>query len=123
MLSDNDWEMRIEDIIESIEKIRRYTTGLTEATFTADDRTVDAAIRNLEIIGEAARYVPATVSQRHPQVPWSKMRGMRNVLIHGYREVSLSIVWRTIVDDLPPLVPMLRELLRRERGGDADGGV
>lgn len=78
---------------------------MTVEEFRADDKTVDAAVRNLGIIGEAARHVPPDVQERNPQLPWSQMRGMRNVVIHEYSSVSARIIWRTLTENLPPLPP------------------
>lgn len=94
-MSPRSWILRIEDILEAIAKIEQYTEGITFETFTTDDRTIDAVIRNLEIIGEAARHLPNEVADRYPQVPWNDMRGMRNILIHEYFGVSLPIIWHT----------------------------
>ncbi len=82
--------------------------------FREDEKTVDAVIRNLGIIGEAARHVPPHVQERHPRIPWAQMRGMRNIVIHEYSEVSLPVIWDTITQDLPPLAPMLEDILERE---------
>lgn len=79
--------------------------------FAADRKTIDAVVRKVEIIGEAAGYIPLEVQQRYPAIPWRQMRGMRNVLIHRYDEVSLPILWQTITRNLPPLVPRLRAIL------------
>lgn len=108
------WKLRIEDILGCIAKIQRYTEDLTFETFSSDDKTVDAVLRNFEIIGEAARYVPPEITQRYDSVPWNKLRGMCNVLMHEYFGVGLPIVWQTTVDDLPPLVPLLQAILERE---------
>jgi len=72
---------------------------------------VDAVVRNIEIIGEAAGYVPEGIQSRHPEIPWARRRGMRNVLIHRYHDVSLPILWQTITLNLPPLVPLLRAII------------
>lgn len=109
-----DWRVRIDDILEAIDRIRRYTRGLDEAAFCADDRTVDAVVRNLEIIGEAAKKVPADVARRHSSIPWNRMAEVRNVLVHEYHSVDPAIVWSTIHHDLPPLVGPLREMQREE---------
>lgn len=110
-LPPKEWTLRIEDILEAIERIEVYTAGLTFESFTADRKTVDAVVRNIEIIGEAAGYVPEEIQCRYPTIPWSRMRGMRNVLIHRYDEVSLPILWQTIRRNLPPLVSPLRAIL------------
>jgi len=106
-----DWKMRLEDILEAIAKIDRYTAGMDYDSFRADDKTIDAVVRNLEIIGEAARHVPDSVQSQQPDIPWARMRNFRNILIHEYSGVSIPIVWQTIRDDLPPLVPRLRKAL------------
>ena len=110
--------LRVQDILEAISRIQRYTAGMSLETFSADDKTIDAVIRNFIIIGEAAGQVGAGLQDRYPAVPWAIMRGMRNTLTHVYFGVSMSIVWQTIADDLPPLDPLLRDLLDRERSPD-----
>ncbi len=110
-LPPREWTLRIEDILEAIERIEAYTAGLTFESFAADRKTVDAVVRNIEIIGEAAGFVPDEIQRRNPGIPWSRMRGMRNVLIHRYDEVSLPILWQTIRRNLPPLVSPLRAIL------------
>jgi len=103
--------MRVQDILEAIAKIQRYTAGMDYDTFQADEKTVDAVVRNFQIIGEAAQYIPAEVEARWPQLPWADMRDMRNVVIHEYFGVSRAILWQTIVDDLPPLPALLQQIL------------
>lgn len=110
-MHDRDWRLRLEDILEAVAKMERYTTGMDFEAFKGDERTVDAVAWNFQVIGEAARYVPEEVQERHPEVPWDKMRGMRNLLVHAYWTISMSIMWQTSKDDLPPLVPLLRAIL------------
>jgi uncharacterized protein with HEPN domain len=109
-----DWQLRIEDILGSIAKIERYTLGMTAESFAANQMTIAAVARNIGIIGEAARHIPATVEARYPEIPWVKMRGMRNIVIHDYPGVDVGIVWDTVGNGLPPLVPVLREILEQE---------
>ena len=106
-----EWRLRIEDIIEAIEKIRAYTAEMSLEAFGADSKAVDAVIRNVEIIGEASRHLPRDICARFPKIPWDEMRGIRNVLIHEYFGVDLAILWETIKRDLPPLLPHLRRIL------------
>ena len=110
-MSPRDWMLRIEDILQAIDRITEYTRGMTWDTFRADRRTIDAVIRNIEVIGEASRHVPEHIVTRYAHIPWAEMRGMRNVLIHEYFLVSLSILWRTATHNLPPLVPELQRIL------------
>jgi uncharacterized protein with HEPN domain len=111
MSVEKKWAFRIEHILEAIAKIQRYTQGMTEESFSADERTVDAVIRNFQVIGEATRYVPKAVQTRYREIPWSLMQGMRHVLVHGYNVVKLDVVWRTIQESLPPLIKPLQNIL------------
>ncbi len=95
------WQLRIEDILEAIRTVRGYVAARDEASFREDRRTVDAVLRNLEIIGEAARHVPVDVQESHPEIPRADMADMRNVLVHEYFGVDLGLVWRTATEDLP----------------------
>jgi uncharacterized protein with HEPN domain len=103
--------MRIEDILTCIEKILTYTRDITYEQFYADDKTVDAVIRNFEIIGEAAGHIPLEIQEKYPELAWLEMRGMRNIMAHEYFGVSLPIIWRAIERDLLPLADGLNKLL------------
>ena len=106
---------RVSDILDAIDKIARYTADHTRKTFEVDDKTVDAVVRNITIIGEASTHMPEEVEARVPGVPWSEMRGMRNIVVHEYFGVDFDILWETVQHDLPPLVWPLQELLDGER--------
>lgn len=112
MSVERKWAFRIEHILAAIAKIQRYTQGMTEESFAADERTVDAVIRNFQVIGEAARHVPQDVQTRYQEIPWSLMQGMRHVLVHDYDAVKLEVVWRTIQEKLPPLIAPLQNVLK-----------
>ena len=111
-----DWQFRIQDILECISRIDSYTTGMTYPAFRDNQLVIDAVVRNLEVIGEAANHVPAEVQLRFPDLPWAEMRGIRNLLIHEYFGVSVEIVWKTVRENLPSIVPGLQELLTENRG-------
>ena len=93
-------------MLEAISRCRRYISPGTEEDFLRDEKTQDAVVRNIEVIGEAARNVeradPAFAAA-HPGIPWAVIYGMRNRLTHGYFEVDLHLVWRTVLTDLPVL--------------------
>ena len=91
------------DIRDSAEKINRYTREMTYEEFVDDPKTVDAVLRNFEVIGEAAKNVPDDIRQEYDDVPWAEMAGMRDKLIHGYATVELQIVWATIQEEVPGL--------------------
>jgi len=106
-----DWRFRIQDILASIAKIQEYTTGITYKDFLEDPKTQDAVIRNFITIGEAANHVPDDITRRFPDIPWDKMRDMRNVVVHEYFGISLLTIWKTAESDLPPLIEPLRQIL------------
>lgn len=109
-----NWKMRITDILECISRIQRYTQGMGFDEFETDDKTIDSVLRNLEIIGEASRHVPQEIKSQYTDLPWAEMNTMRNIVIHEYHGVNLNIIWQTITNDLPPLVPRLKEILEAE---------
>ena len=111
MSPERSWSMRVEDILACIQKIKAYTQGLTYEQFSADEKTVDAVIRNLEIIGEAAGFIPLEIQERYPELAWLEMRGMGNIMAHEYFGVSLPIIRRAIERDLLPLAEGLNKLL------------
>jgi uncharacterized protein with HEPN domain len=107
-LPPREWRLRVADILEAVARIERYVEGLTFEQFEADQKTVDAVIRNLEVIGEAVRHLAAHRASLPSGVPWADIAGMRNILIHAYFGVDLKIVWHTIVEDLPELKTQLQ---------------
>lgn len=93
----------LQDILQAIENIKRFTTGLTFSQFESDDMRYFAVIHMLEIIGEAANKLSTNFLATHPNFPAKQAVEMRNILIHGYDEIDLQIVWQTIQTDLPDL--------------------
>ncbi|BBL82788.1 DUF86 domain-containing protein [Thermus thermophilus] len=110
-MSKRDARLLLQDMLESLEKIDRYTAGLTFERFAQDDRTVDAVVRNLEVIGEAARQIPSEVRERYPEVPWRRVIGLRNVVVHEYFAVDVEIVWTVVRQSLPELKEALRRMM------------
>lgn len=106
-----EWRLRVEDILERINRVMRYTEGMDETSFSEDEKTVDAVLRNMTVIGEAARALPPEIEARYPNVPWGKMRGFRNIVVHEYFGVSVPILWQTVQTNLPPLVSDLERIL------------
>jgi uncharacterized protein with HEPN domain len=99
------------DIIESIGKIEKFTHDSSFEDFKSDEKTIFAIIRALEVIGEAAKKIPAEVKRKYSQIPWKKMAGMRDKLIHEYFGVNIKVIWRTIKEDIPELKPKIEKLL------------
>ena len=111
-MSEREGWLFLQDILESIEKIVQYVQGLTYEQFVQDDKTWDAVLRNLEIIGEAARRVPAAIQVQHPEVPWGQIVALRNRLIHGYFAVDEEIVWDIVTNELPTLRTQIERILQ-----------
>ncbi|BEQ14453.1 HepT-like ribonuclease domain-containing protein [Desulfoferula mesophila] len=101
----------LEDILQSLRMIRSYIATSSEKAFLDDPQLQDAVIRRLLVIGEASARMPEAYKLAHPDIPWHKMSGMRNRLVHGYAEVDMSLVWDTVQNDLPPLETSLGGLL------------
>ena len=91
-MSRRDWKLFIEDILESIDWIENYVEGMDAESFKNDRKTVDAVVRNFEIIGEAAKAIPADIKKKHEEVDWKAMIGLRNRIAHEYFGLSLSII-------------------------------
>ncbi len=102
------------DIVSSAQMIRSYLEGVVLDEFLRDTKLQDSVIRRLEIIGEAAGRVSAQFREKHPEIPWSEMRGMRNRMIHHYDDVDLHIVWNTAQDNIPQLLELLEPLVPPE---------
>lgn len=110
-----DYILFLEDIIEAIAKIERYTKGMGFAQFSVNDMAIDAVIRNFEIIGEAAGRIPSEVRNRYPHVEWKEAMGFRNVLIHGYFGIDLEAVWDTIQKNIPLFKDHISAVLESEK--------
>lgn len=106
-------KQRIQDMIEAIGRIRSYTTGMDFAAFAADAKTVDAVVRNLEVIGEASRRVPGSLTTLYSDTEWRRIGDMRNKLIHDYVDTNVELVWQTVVTRLDALESALHEMSAR----------
>jgi len=103
----------LKDIIDSIEDIESFTENMTFEDFAKDRKTINAVIRSIEVIGEATKNLPKSVRDRYPSIPWRRMAGMRNKMIHEYFGVDIEILWKTIKENVPPLKPLIQEVLER----------
>ena len=113
--ADKVWALRIDHMLEFIERIERYVVGLDEQGFLSKQLIVDAVARNLETIGEASLHVPEDVKARYPEIPWAEMRGLRIALAHVYMGSDPTILWMTAQERIGPLKTELLKLKLHER--------
>ncbi|MBI4676485.1 MAG: DUF86 domain-containing protein [Elusimicrobia bacterium] len=102
----------LEDIVHSIGDAKAFIGGMGWPEFRRDRKTQNAVIRSIEVIGEAAKNIPASLRRRYLDIPWKKMAGMRDKLAHEYFGIDLGILWKVVKEDLPPLLPMIRRVLK-----------
>lgn len=107
-------EALILDRVAACRRIIRFVSGSDEARFGADEKTYEATLHGLMVLGEAARRVSEGLKATHPEIPWRKIAGMRNVLVHEYDDVQASEVWETVRRDIPALLASLEGLVPRE---------
>ena len=105
-----EWRFYIEDMIGFSRKVLDYTNDLDKDAFIHDEKTYDAVLRNLELIGEAATRIPESVRDNFPEVPWRMIIATRNRLIHAYLGIDNDIIWSIIVDDVPALLSSLERI-------------
>ncbi len=110
-MSKRNWKLFIEDMLECIQKIEKYIQHMEFGDFRKSDMVIDAVLRNLEIIGEAARNIDVNIRNKYNDIPWQDIVDFRNRIAHGYFTISLSIVWQIIKQELPPLKEKLNKML------------
>jgi uncharacterized protein with HEPN domain len=101
----------VEDILDAMEKAEILVEDFSYDEFKADFRTNFAVVRALEIVGEAAKRLPASLREEYPAIPWRGMAGMRDRIIHGYDTVDLQIVWDVVKQDIPRIKPQIQQIL------------
>ncbi len=111
-----DSRVYLEDIVAAAAKIRSYVGTMGAAEFLQDGKTVDAVVRNLEIIGEAVKQLPEDVRAKDPGVEWQRIAGLRDILIHAYSSVDLDIIWDVVANKLPEFEGRIRALLEKSGG-------
>lgn len=103
-------QLLLEDIQLSLARIDRYTGRLDHQAFLEDEKTIDAVVRNLEIIGEAVRWLPPEFKAQNPQIPWSQIAGMRHRIVHDYFGLDLDLIWEVLVTSIPEFRQQLLHL-------------
>ena len=107
-----DYGGYLQDMIDSVNDVEAFTRGMAFGDFTKDRKTVNAVVRSIEVIGGATKNIPKSIRDKYPLLPWKKMAGMRDRMIHEYFAVDLEILWKVVNDELPPLKPLLQDVLK-----------
>ncbi len=110
-MSNREIQLLLEDILESSKKILFYTSEMSFNDFTSDDKTIDAVIRNFEIIGEASNRVPDDFKSKHPEIEWRRMTGLRNRIIHEYFGVDYATVWKIKEENVSELADFIQQAI------------
>lgn len=113
------WRFFLDDMLEFVGNALTYTAGMDQAAFERNRMAYDATVRNIELIGEAARRIPDEIRATAPEIPWRQIIATRNRLIHGYAGIDGDTLWSIVRDDLPPLLTSLELLKARIKAGEA----
>lgn len=100
----------LDDMRKACEKIVRHTRALTRDQFIADDTVFDAVMRNLEILGEAAKHIPQDICEQYPKIEWRRIASLRDVVIHEYFGIDIDIVWDVVANKVPALLRQLEDI-------------
>ena len=106
--------IRVQHILDEADEVTKYTDVISFEEFVNDGKTIRAVIRSIEVIGEAASKISIGFRKEHPEIPWQKIIGMRNRLIHVYFDIDYNIVWQTVKGNLPPLIEQLQSVLNNK---------
>lgn len=110
-MSRRDWKLFVEDVLESIGLIEHYVNNMDLEDFKTDRKTIDAVVRNFEIIGEASKFVPENIKNNYQIVDWKGIVGLRNRIAHEYFGISTVIIWHIIKEELPMLKIQMEQIL------------
>lgn len=112
-----DFKVSLQDVLEAIANVSEFVGGMTLDEFKSDKKTVHAVVRNLEVVGEAIKNVPSEVRDRHPEIPWQRIAGLRDILIHHYFGIDVEIVWDIVQNKLPELKAQVDAILQEPEAG------
>ena len=113
-MSKREIKLLLEDMLDAALKIKRYTRGFDFDQFLNDDKTIDAVVRNFEVIGEAANRIDPDFKITNPEIDWKRIRGFRNRIVHDYFGIDYEIVWTIIEENINELIEWLSVILKKE---------
>jgi len=112
MTSKRDFKIYLEDIAESAELIENYITDISEEEFNKDSEKQDAILHRIQIIGEAAKHIPDEYRAKWNEIPWKEIAGMRDIIVHEYFGITLAMIWKVAIQDIPILRKKVNEILK-----------
>lgn len=100
-MKERSFSLFVEDILNAMARIDAYTRNLDYDAFAQDQKSIDAVVRNLKVIGEVAKNIPDSVKHEYSEIPWKRMVGLRNIVVHEYFGIDLEIIWKIVTENLP----------------------
>lgn len=113
-----EYKAYLRDILEAIRKIERYSEDISFEEFVDDELIQDGIVRNLEIIGEAVKYIPEDAKKDYPEVEWRKIAGLRDILIHAYFGIDVEVIWDIVKNKIPNLKEKIEKILSKFDTGE-----
>lgn len=109
------YDLYLQDILDAIDRVQGYVSVMSLPALKKDIKTVEAATRALEIMGEAVSQLDENVKKRYPEVSWQRIKDFRNVIVHQYWQVDVEILWTIVKEKLPPLREQIQQVLKEEK--------